>query len=291
MIFEAIVKATPLLFCALSFLLAWRAGILNIGAEGQFLVGALAAAAVATRIAAPGALLALLALAGGAAAGGLWAGLAAWLLAKRSVLEVLSTILLNFVAAGLVSISVHGFLQERARTFPQSDAILESARLPLLVGGSRLHSGILIGVAVALLLSTFLRRTRAGFRLRAAGAGPRAAMFAGIPVVRVRTLAFLVSGAIAGLGGAVELLGVTGRLFESFSEGAGYLGLAVAVVGGLSPRGSLAAALAFGILNVAGSLAQRRYAISSVAAIVVEAVLLLGALAAARAFPGRPRAS
>jgi simple sugar transport system permease protein len=282
MIAETLVKGAPLLFCALSFLLAWKAGIVNIGAEGQFLVGALAAAAVLTGNRAPGAMLLLAALPIGALAGAAWAGIASWLARKRGVLDVLATILLNFVAVGLVSVAVHGFLQERSRTFPQTDPVPESARLPLLVPGTRLHAGVVIPVVLALLLAWFLRATRGGFRVRAAGAGPRAAEFAGIDVGRVRRAAFLVSGGIAGLGGAVELAGVSGRLFESFSPGFGYLGLAVAVVGGLSPAGAIAAAGAFGGLNVLASLLQRRAGVSAASALVVEAALLLAALAVPR---------
>jgi simple sugar transport system permease protein len=282
MIAESLVKGAPLLFCALSFLLAWKAGIVNIGAEGQFLAGALAAAAVLTGARAPGTILLLAALPAGALAGAAWAEIASWLARKRGVLDVLATILLNFVAAGLVSVAVHGFLQERSRTFPQTDPVPESARLPLLVPGTRLHAGVVIPVVLALLLARYLRATRGGFRVRAAGAGPRAAEFAGIDVVRVRRAAFLVSGGIAGLGGAVELAGVSGRLFESFSPGFGYLGLAVAVVGGLSPSGAIAAAAAFGGLNVLASLLQRRAGVSAASALVVEAALLLAALVVPR---------
>jgi len=282
MIAESLVKGAPLLFCALSFLLAWKAGIVNIGAEGQFLVGALAAAAVLTGVRAPGVVLLLAALPAGALAGAAWAEIASWLARKRGVLDVLATILLNFVAAGLVSVAVHGFLQERSRTFPQTDPVPEAARLPLLVPGTRLHAGVVIPVVLALLLARFLRATRGGYRVRAAGAGPRAAEFAGIDVGRVRRAAFLVSGGIAGLGGAVELAGVSGRLFESFSPGFGYLGLAVAVVGGLTPAGAIAAAAAFGGLNVLASLLQRRAGVSAASALVVEAALLLAALAVPR---------
>jgi simple sugar transport system permease protein len=282
MIAEVLVKGTPLLFCALSFLLAWKAGIVNVGAEGQFLAGALASAAVATRLPAPGPVVAAAALAAGAAAGGLWAGIASWLVRRRGVLDVLATILLNFVAAGLVSVAVHGFLRERARTFPQTDAVPESARLPALAGGTRLHAGVLIAGALAVALALVLRRTKTGFRLRAAGAGPRAAEFAGIDVPAVRSRAFVVAGSLAGLGGAVELLGVAGRLYDSFSPGYGYLGLAVAVVGQLSAFGTAAAAVVFGLIDVLSSLLQRRSGISAASALVIEGALVLAALAMPR---------
>ena len=282
MIVEALVKGSPLLFCALSFLIAWKAGIVNVGAEGQFLAGALAAAAVATRLTAPGPVLAAAALAAGAGAGAAWAGIAAWLARRRGVLDVLATILLNFVAAGLVSVAVHGFLQERTRTFPQTDAVPEPARLPILLAGTRLHAGIVLAALLAAAVSLFLRRTKAGFRLLAAGAGPRAAEFAGIDVPAVRSAAFLAAGALAGLGGAAELLGVAGRLFDAFSPGYGYLGLAVAVVGRLTPLGSAAAAAVFGLVNVLSSLLQRRAGISAASALAIEGALVLAALALRR---------
>ena len=274
MIAEAAVKGAPILFCALSFLLARDAGVVNIGAEGQFLAGALAAAVASTRLSA-GPVLALLA---GAAGGAAWAAIAAWLAEKRKVLDVLATILLNFVAAGAVSVSVHGFLQERGKTFPQSDPVPEASRLPILGNGSRLHAGILLAAGICAAYAFFRLRTRSGFRLRAAGANPDAADVAGIPVRTVRAAAFAAAGGIAGIGGAAELLGVTGRLFDSFSPGYGFVGLAAAVVGGLGPAGAAAASLGFGFLQGAATLVQRRYGVSAVSAIAAEALILLAAL-------------
>jgi len=271
---DAAVKGAPILFCALSFLLARDAGVLNIGAEGQFLTGALAAAFACTRLSA-GAPLSLLA---GAAGGAAWAAIASWLAEKRRVLDVLATILLNFIAAGAVSIAVHGFLQERGRTFPQSEAVPASARLPILWPGTRLHAGIALAALLCAALAIFRLRTRHGFRLRAAGANPAAAEVAGIPVRKVRVAAFVAAGAIAGVGGAAELLGVTGRLFDSFPSGYGFIGLAAAVVGGLSPGGAAAASLAFGFLQGTATLVQRRLGISAVSAMAAEALLLLAVL-------------
>jgi simple sugar transport system permease protein len=139
-----------------------------------------------------------------------------------------------------------------------------------------------IAVALCAALAIFRSRTKNGFRLRAAGANPAAAEVAGIPVARVRVAAFLAAGGIAGAGGAAELLGVTGRLFDSFSSGYGFVGLAAAVVGGLSPAGAAAASLGFGFLQSAATLLQRRYGISAVSAMVVEAILLLAVLALPR---------
>ena len=278
MIAASALKAAPILFCALSFLLAREAGVLNVGAEGQFLVGALAATYGATRLSLPGAA----GLAAGAVAGAAWAGIAAWLTEKRKVLDVLATILLDFVAAGLVAVSVHGALQEAARTFPQSDPVVPSARLSIVWPGTRVHLGVPLAFAVCAAVGIVLRRTTTGYRLRAAGANPAAAEVAGIRVVRIRVAAFLVSGAIAGLGGAAELLGVTGRLFDSFSAGYGFVGLAAAVVGGLTPAGTAAASLGFGFLQSGATLLQRRFGVSAVSAMAVEAILLLAVLALPR---------
>ncbi|MGH9444087.1 MAG: ABC transporter permease subunit, partial [Thermoanaerobaculia bacterium] len=217
-----------------------------------------------------------------AAGGAAWAALASWLAEKRKVLDVLATILLNFIAAGVVSVAVHGFLQERARTFPQSDAIPDSSRLPLLWPGTRIHAGVAIGAVLCAAYSILRLRTRAGFRLRASGANPGAAEIAGIPVRRVRIAAFVGAGAIAGLGGACELLGVTGRLFDSFSSGNGFIGLAAAVVGGLSPGGAAAASLAFGFLQGGATLVQRRFGVTAVSAMAAEGLLLLAVLALPR---------
>jgi simple sugar transport system permease protein len=278
MIAEILVKSGPILFCAVSFLVAWKAGLFNIGAEGQFLMGALAASFAATRIPIGGPLSLLLALLAGCLAGSVWAAIAAWMSRRRGVNEALSTILLNFLAAGVVSLSVHSFLQERARTFPQSETVPETSRLPLVWPGTRLHAGILLAAGVAALAGWFFARTPAGFRVRATGLGARAAEFAGMNVSKIRWRAFLVSGAIAGLGGAVELCGVAGRLFESFSPGYGYLGLAAAVVARLSPGGAILSSLAFGALNSAGGWMQRTQGISSSAATALEALILIAAM-------------
>lgn len=278
MIAAAVIKATPILFCALAFLLASRAGVLNIGADGQLLVGALAAAAVGTTAKLPPTLATAAALAAGAAAGAAWAGLAAWLAEKRRVLDVLGTLLLNFIASGLVSLAVHSFLQERARTFPQSEAVPDSVRLATIPGTGHVHAGVFIALLVAFGIQALLDRTRFGFRLRASGSGAEAAAYAGIRVSRVRAIAFATSGAIAGLGGAVELLGVTGRLFESFSPGFGFVGLAAAVVGALNPLGAIAAALAFGALAASGSLLQRRAGVPWAVVLVLQGLILIAAL-------------
>ena len=359
-----LVRAVPLIVLGLGVALAFRAGALNIGAEGQFYAGAIAATWVGLRlgaqpswIAIPGVLVAA------ALAGAMWVALPIWLKLRFSVLEVISTLLLNFVAEALVSLMVQGPLQEHQHiypqsdsiaatwvglhvagwptplaigsvllsaavagvlwiavpvflkirfgvlevistlllnfvaeaavsyavtgplqeargVYPQSDAIAEVARLPVL-GGTRLHIGIVLAIVLALVLRVVFVRTRIGFRLRAVGLGPRAARVSGrIPVTRVLAAALLWSGAFAGLGGGVEISGVSYALFQNLSPGYGFTAIAVALLARLNPVGVLATGLLFGALEAGAQGMQREAGVPAVAVSVVEAVIILVVLLA-----------
>ncbi|HXE58816.1 MAG TPA: ABC transporter permease, partial [Gemmatimonadales bacterium] len=204
-----LVRAVPLVVLGLAVALAFHAGAFNIGAEGQFHAGAVAATWIG--LLAGGWHPALAVTASWAAAllaGALWVSVPAWLRARFGVLEVISTLLLNFVADALVSLLVQGPLKERNGIYPQSDPIALAARLPLL-SGTRLHLGLAVALGLAAALAVTLERTHAGFRLRAVGAGPEAARASGrIDVTRVVVAALLASGALAGLAGALEVGGV-----------------------------------------------------------------------------------
>ena len=280
-----LVRATPLMLAGLGIALAFRAGIWNIGAEGQLLAGA--AAASATGLAAGGTWPALIAvplvLAAGTMAGLIWASVAEVLRRTRGVLEVISTIMLNFVALYLVGFLVHGPLQEPLGIYPQSAAIAEAARLPRLIPGTRLHAGFAMALLLAPALWWWLRSTAAGFRVRAAGASPRAARMAGrIDVARVAGAAFLVSGALAGLAGAVEVSGVTLALYENLSAGYGYTAIVVALLARLDPLAVIPSAILFGALESGALAMQRDAGIPSVVVTAVEAVLVLTLLIAER---------
>ncbi len=276
-----LVRATPLILAGLAVAVAFRAGVLNLGAEGQLLVGAATAATVGIALApALGGATVLAALLAGAAAGACWAGIAAWLRERFGVLEVISTIMLNFVALYAVGWLVRGPLQEPTHVYPQSATLTAGARLPLLVPDSRLHAGLALAVAAAVALWWTLRATAAGFRLRAVGLNPAAASSAGrIDVPRVTTRAFLVSGALAGLAGAVEVTGVTFALYDNFSPGYGYTAVAVALLAGLHPFGVLATGTLFGALEAGASAMQRDAGVPATVAGVVEAGLVLVVLA------------
>jgi len=287
-----LVRATPLVLTGLSVAIAFRAGVFNIGAEGQFLAGAAAATAVALSLGHADRLVALtLPLAAGCAAGAIWAGIAAVLRARFNVLEVISTLLLNFVAAFAISYLVRGPLQEPTHVYPQTATIPVAAQLPRLGAATRLHLGSLIALSCALLAWWIMRATAAGFRVRAVGANPNAAAIAGrINVQRVTMRAFLVSGALAGLAGAIEVAGVTFALYENISPGYGYTAIAVALLARLDPAGVIVTGVLFGALDAGAAAMQRDANVPSVVVMVVEATIILALLAADR-IRIQPRAS
>ncbi len=277
---STLVRATPLILTGLAVALAFQAGIWNIGAEGQLLAGATAASAIALAAGTTlGVLTPVAALAAGMLAGAVWAGVAAWLRAQFGVLEVISTIMLNFVALYGVGFLVRGPLQEATGIYPQSPVLPEPSHLPWLLPGSRLHAGFALALVAAVGVWWALQWTALGFRIRATGKNPTAAAVAGeIDIGHTTTIAFLASGALAGLAGAVEVTGVTFALYENLSPGYGYIAIAVALLAGLHPLGTIAAGILFGALN-AGTLAMQRDAgVPAVVAFVVEGLLVLGTL-------------
>ena len=274
---STLVRATPLILTGLAVTLAFTAGVMNIGAEGQLLAGGTAAAAI-DAIAGPslGWLSIPLALIAGGLAGAGWAFFPAWLRRRFGVLEVISTIMMNFVALYLVGYLVRGPLQEPLRIYPQSAAISESARLPIVVSGTRLHLGFVIALACGGVLWWALRFTAAGFRVRVLGANPDAARSAAlIDVGRTAMRAFLLSGGLAGLAGAIEVSGVTYSLYENLSPGYGYTAIAVALVGSLDPALTVFSGVLFGALEAGASAMQRDAGVPSVLATVVEASIIL----------------
>lgn len=279
-----LVRATPLILLGLAFTLGSRAGALNIGMEGQFAVSAAAATWAGLHAGGLPAPIAVTAVLGaGAAAGALWVAAPTWFRFRLGVTEVITTLLLNFVADAFVSWLVTGPLQEPAHIYPQSDAIAAVARLPKLWPGARVHLGLALAIALAGLLWLVLARSRWGFRLRAVGAGPRAAAIGGrIESGRVFAMALLWSGALAGLGGAAEVGGVSYALYQNLSPGYGFTAIAVALLGRLHPAGVVVAGLLFGALEAGAGAMQRDAAIPAVAVQVVEAVVILALVLGSR---------
>jgi general nucleoside transport system permease protein len=276
-----LVRAVPLILIGLGIVIAFRAGALNIGAEGQFYAGAIAATWIGLRVSGQPAPVAIGALLLGAAlAGAAWVAIPVWLKLRFGVIEVISTLLLNFVALSLVSWMVLGPLQEHGRIYPQSDPIAAAARLPL-VPGSRLHAGFVLAVVGGLILWFVFSKTLWGFRLHAVGVGPRAAEVSGrVDSMRAGAVALLLSGAVAGLAGGVEVSGVSYALFQNLSPGYGFTGIAVALLAGLHPAGVLVSGILFGALEAGAGAMQRDAGVPAVAVYVVQAVVIIVALLA-----------
>jgi general nucleoside transport system permease protein len=267
-----LVRAVPLIIIGLGIALAFRGGAFNIGADGQFYAGAIAATWVGLHVAGrPGPVAIASVWVAAALAGMAWIAIPVLLKLRFGVLEVISTLLLNFVAEALVSLLVQGPLQERQHIYPQSDPIAEAARLPLMPG-SRLHVGFALALVAALLVWYLFTRTHWGFKLRVVGAGARAAEISGrIDARRITAVALLGSGALAGLAGGVEVSGVSYALFQNLSPGYGFTAIAVALLARLHPVGVVATGILFGALEAGAGAMQRDAGVPAVAVYVVEA--------------------
>jgi simple sugar transport system permease protein len=242
-------ETTPLLIAGVAVFLALRAGLFNIGVEGQFLVGAMMGAWAGLAIGGPVGMVAALVV--GAVAGALWAFPAGWIRAYRGGHEVISTIMLNWVALLLTRWAVAGPLQDPGQQSPQTKILDPSTRLPMIgIGpGAEVNVAIGIGILATVCLVWWLRRTVAGYELTATGANPTAARFAGVRVPGVTVRAMLASGGLSGLAGSAHVLAYEGRFYQGFSPGYGFDALGVALLAGSSPWGLLPASLLFGALN------------------------------------------
>jgi simple sugar transport system permease protein len=263
---QTLQSATPILLTGLAVAVAFRANVLNIGGQGQYAMGAVAAAAVGIYVRAPAPLLVTLLLVAAMLAGALLAAVAAALERWRSVPVVLGTLLLNFVALEFLRYLLQGPMRAVSESGdlldPQSRQLPEPARLPEFFSptpGQGLHMGFFIAVAVAALLAFLLRRTTFGFRLRVVGQNPHAARFAGMNVPRVSFATLALSGALAGLAGGIQVAGVaTYVLFPDVgTDGLGFTGIAVALLGRLSPFGVVLSAIFFGLLNTSFKALER----------------------------------
>lgn len=278
---ESILSATPLVFTGAAVAIAFRAGYWNIGAEGQLLAGTIGATwfglhaeGLPAVVAVPGILLA------GALCGAAWSLVPALLRARLGIDEVVTTLLLNPVALLVITGLLNGPWRNSETGFPDSDVIAESAMMPVVWPGTRVHLGLVFGIVVTLGCWWFVGRMTGGLRLRAVGLAPGAARIAGLHVERTMLTTALVSGGIAGMGGAGEIAGVAHQLTIGISSGFGYTGVIVATLAALSFIGSLVVALMLGIINVGSFSASRALSIPSTMGEVVQSVLLITVVAA-----------
>jgi ABC-type uncharacterized transport system permease subunit len=255
---ETILSSTPLIFTGLAVALAFRAGLFNIGGEGQLQLGALAAVLVGFSLhGVPWFIHLPLALGAGALAGAAWGFIPGVLKARTGAHEVITTIMLNFVALQLVNFALRSPLYQRpGRSDPISKVIDPSAVLPQLLDPLRAHWGIVLGIIAAVFVSWLLFRSTKGFEFRAVGLNPQAARYAGMSIGASIVLSMAISGALAGLGGAVVLLGTTRTLIPGLAGGAGFDGIAIALLGRARPAGVVAAALLIGALRAGATPMQ-----------------------------------
>jgi general nucleoside transport system permease protein len=279
---ETLTRATPLILTGLAAAVAFRARLWNIGAEGQLYLGAVAAVAVGSgAVAAPPQLLVPMLLAASAAAGALLMLGPTWLKLRLGVDEVVTTLLLNYVALLFVGMLLEGPMQDpMSLGWPQSAPVVADAELPRLVERTRVHAGLVVALAAAAFVWLYLERTVWGFEARAVGGNARAARFAGMPVARVLLRTGLISGALAGLAGAGEVAGLKGYLTQDLSPGFGYSGIVVAMLAQLNPLGVVLAAMFVAAVFVGADGMSRTAGVPSYIADLVVALALLTMLLA-----------
>jgi simple sugar transport system permease protein len=283
---ETLTRATPLIFTGLAAAVAFRARLFNIGAEGQLYAGALAAVAVGgmhggSGFEAPAWLLFPLMVAAAMAAGALLLLGPALLKSRLGVDEVVTTLLMNFIVLLGVSALLDGAMKDpSAMGWPQSVALQDALQLDKLVERSRVHTGLLVALVLAVALWVLLQRTTTGFEIRAVGANPGAAGFAGMPVGWVMVKVALLSGALAGLAGAIEVAGRTGYVTLDMSPGYGYSGIVIAMLAMLNPLGVVAAAVFVAGVLVGADSMSRAVNVPTYIADVIVAVSLISMLVA-----------
>jgi simple sugar transport system permease protein len=278
---ELTVKATPLLLIALGLAVCFRSNVWNIGAEGQYVLGAIAASGVALMAEKGGSnWIVLPVILAGILGGIFWAGITAWLRDRFNANEILVSLMLVYVAVMLLSFIVSGpWKDPQGYNFPQSRTFDAATRIPRLFAGSRVNIGLFIALAGVACVWVFLFRTRAGFAQQVGGLAPAAARYAGFSSRRALWVALLVSGGMAGLAGALEVAGPIGQLTPYVPAGYGFAAIIVAYVGRLHPVGMVLSAVLMSMFYIGGELAQSRLGMPRSLTGVFQGLLLFTLLA------------
>lgn len=272
---NSLIEAVPITLVGLGVAIAFRAGIFNLGGEGQIYMGALAAVLVVLGLSGlPAPLLILLGLVAGMIGGGLWGGIAGGLRSRLGLSEIITTIMLNFIAFWIVSYLVRGPIQDpEGAGYPYTEEIPAKAELPVIGGMIPLGAVLLLVAAVAVWV--LLERTRMGIAIKSLGSGEAAGRFAGLKVERTGFSVLLIAGVLGGLAGAASLLGSEGRLSDFFSPGWGFIGVMTALIGRGTAIGTLVAGLMIGFLNSGISGAQSAAGIPTATAQILLGVFVL----------------
>ena len=283
---SSLLKTIPLGMVGLAVIFSYKAGIFNIGGEGQFYLGAIGATIIGTMpLEIPAALHILLCILAAVLFGGIFAILPGYLKAYKGFNEIVITMLLNYVALLFASYLLQGPMQEPGTFFNRSSLLVDTALLPSAVPDSRLHFGIYIFFALAVALFLLYRFTTLGFRFENVGMNRRAAGYAGDNTKFLMLLSMVISGGIAGSAGAIEVMGVNGRLIENFISGVGYDGIAIALLANLNPLMSVLAAFFFGALRNGANSMQIATGVSSSFVYIIQAMAVLSVIT----IPGIPR--
>jgi simple sugar transport system permease protein len=252
---DVFVRAAPLMFTALAFAFTFQANLFNIGAQGQFYIGAITAVAASLFLQdkLPGLLALTITGALVILTGGLWGALIGWLKARFNANEFLTSMMSSYVALNIMNYLLRTFLMEAKGEYPQTDPLVNAVWLPVLLPGTRLHLGFVLAVLACLGVWVLLYRTPLGFRIRAVGQGKDAAELAGINYKTLYVVAFFISGALAALGGFAEVNGVQHMLVQGFNPDIGAAGIGIAILANGNPIGIIFAAILFGALRVGGA--------------------------------------
>ena len=278
---ELLLKASPIMLCAVGLAIGYRANVWNIGAEGQLIMGAIFGGGVALAFEGSESRWVLpLMIVAGMAGGTLWAAIPAFLRVRFNANEILVSLMLVYVAAFVLSLLVHDAWRDpEGFNFPQSKMFSESALLPNLVTDTRLNSGVFLAVIAVVVGWLFVRKSLAGYQMRVAGLAPSAARYAGISAHRTVWLGMLIGGACAGIAGVGEVAGPIGQLLPVVSPGYGFAAIIVAFVGRLHPVGIFFASLLMSLLYLGGEAAQMRMALPSSVTGLFQGTLLFFLLA------------
>lgn len=277
---EVLLKATPLILIGVGLAVAFRCSIWNIGAEGQFYAGAVTATFIGIALGnLPGIILIPLVLLVGTISGALWGMLAGYFKIRFGASEIVTTIMLNYIAIIGTGYLVTGPMIEEVGKFPQTARIAEAAWLPRILPPTRLHIGFVLAIVLAVLLYILIFKTSAGYAIRAVGINPDAARYAGMNIEANLLLAMAISGGAAGLAGAIEVTGLTYRLYQQISPGYGFDGIAVALLANNNPIGIIFSGILFGALRSGSEVMQMNAKVPSVLVFAIQGLVILSVVA------------
>ena len=278
---ETLIQVTPLIFTALSYAIALRCGLINLGAEGQLYIGAICGSMVGAHISGlPTILHILLILIAGFLGGALWGLIVGILKIRFGASELITTIMLNYIALELVSYCVTNapFKDMTKGAAPRMTSVIDAVKLPTILSGSRLHAGFILALLGVLIYHIFMWKTTRGYEMRVIGLNPNAGRYSGMNIKSNGLLSIFIAGGFAGLGGVIQIIGLTYFLTEGFAANMGFSGVAVALLGGCHPLGMIASAILFGALNAGGVKMQLLAGVPSASIYMIQGMIILFAV-------------